>query len=378
MMKRIILISLVMFSAGCTLFVDPEKNTVDVESRGEFLDEVAWQLETSGKIIASPVYENGKIILITDSEVLCIHAQSGVVLWARAILVDPGLSYAPIVNGQYIAVPAKDARIVVLELETGELLWETEIVRAGSTGMLIPRLEGFDVIDEKLVISRFDYGIQVFNLRTGKELWSRYVTGRENSYFALHKASLIYGKADRLISLNLVTGTEEWSIDLDDFYLGPMGLDRNREIIYITNQRSAKVSAISIPNREVLWETDLGTIGAYEIMCLSNPDDFLFISANEIIRLDSVTGETVTRTGNLGTLECPVFGQLDFFVVRNTSTSLYLIDYINLTVLKTMDLQSNTPMKSDPDRSPVFAGDLLVVPFSDHLLRAYQIIVTTP
>jgi outer membrane protein assembly factor BamB len=97
----------------------------------------------------------------------------------------------------------------------------------------------------------------------------------------------------------------------------------------------------------------------------------LLIAANKLMMVSKADGKKIWSTDDLGFLECPiVIG--DEIYIRNTDTTLYLIDKRTGLEMGSLLIQMNTLNKRDFFRGPVAVNGLLAVPFGDERLLFYE------
>lgn len=73
-----------------------------------------------------------------------------------------------------------------------------------------------------------------------------------------------------------------------------------------------------------------------------------------------------------GSLENPIINDGDIFI-RNSGNSIYIISMQNGNTIDQLLVRQNSPLNTDPTRSPAIVNNLLIVPFADSRLFAYQL-----
>ena len=175
------------------------------EERGR--SHVLWEINLRDYVIGKPVYENGKVVVITYTNLICFDAETVEKLWLVAfhdkkslgiyffheienLLVCDGLVYAA----------GPDSVVYCVDIETGNVVWSHE------ADTLNPSIKISE--DSLLVIGR---GIDCLNGVTGKRIWR--VT--ENTH-----SEVIYG--DKIL----------YTLWKDDDYFGNVVISGHRPSLF--------------------------------------------------------------------------------------------------------------------------------------------------
>jgi len=86
---------------------------------------IAWELPFAEKMVVRPVFDNGWLIVSTETEVLAFRASDGQLIWRRA-MTSPAHA-APALAADRVYVPTVDGRVVALRVVDGEPVWERRL-----------------------------------------------------------------------------------------------------------------------------------------------------------------------------------------------------------------------------------------------------------
>ncbi len=104
---------------GLLFLIEPDTLTALHTADGS----IAWQLPFTEKLVVRPVWDNGWLIMASErGEIGAIRASDGKLIWRRDI--NSPAHAAPALASDRVYVPTSDRRIVALQVETGEPVWE--------------------------------------------------------------------------------------------------------------------------------------------------------------------------------------------------------------------------------------------------------------
>jgi outer membrane protein assembly factor BamB len=143
---------------------------------------VAWRTPLVDEISAPPLWAGGWLIITTSSGgVLAFRASDGGAIWTKTL--DRAIRPSTAVESDRVYLALDDGRIVALQLETGEMLWERRL-GGPATEML--------ALDERIFAGSTDNYFYALRARDGEVLWrwstgadvvGRPVTDRRHVYF---------------------------------------------------------------------------------------------------------------------------------------------------------------------------------------------------
>ena len=200
-----------------------------------------WTLDNVSGVTSTPIVADG-VVYLGDwtGHVRALDAATGGELWA-ADLETPRVQASVALDQERVFAGAFDPRIVALDRETGDVLWET-VVHDHATasifgspihvdGLVIVGIGGFENMGGTESPS-FRGAIVALDATTGEELWRYWTTqgddtegagvsvwstpavdlDRGHIYFGTgqHYAPPTSDRSDSLIALDLATGKEVW------------------------------------------------------------------------------------------------------------------------------------------------------------------------
>jgi outer membrane protein assembly factor BamB len=147
---------------GLLFIVEPETLTALTVADGS----AAWQLRFGEKLSVAPVWDNGWLVVSTAiGEVLAFRGADGHLVW-RQPLESPAHA-PPALAGNRVYVPADNGRIIALQVETGEPLWERRL--GGAANDIL-------ALDERIYAGSADNYFYCVMARDGRVAW-RWRTG---------------------------------------------------------------------------------------------------------------------------------------------------------------------------------------------------------
>ncbi|MFW5968529.1 MAG: PQQ-binding-like beta-propeller repeat protein, partial [Persicimonas sp.] len=104
-------------------------------------------------------------------------------------------------------------RMVALQLETGEELWESDLT--GGKTELMDADEDPIIVGERLYAAGYDGGLYALNRQDGRTIWHQPMRGVAD--FELGGSELyVASSTSRVLALDLEDGEPRWSFRLDD------------------------------------------------------------------------------------------------------------------------------------------------------------------
>lgn len=198
-----------------TLYFGTENGLVvalDAES-----GELNWQQKVKGEVLASPVVDEGIVVVNTGSGILYgLDAQTGEQKWFFESEVPPltlrGIA-APTINAGAAIVGTANGKVATVVLESGQVAWEQTVAAATGTTELERMV---DIDSQALVLGGVVYVISyngtlaAIELRSGRVIWKReYRSYRRisidgNRLFVVDSNSQVY-------ALDRRNGVESWT-----------------------------------------------------------------------------------------------------------------------------------------------------------------------
>jgi outer membrane protein assembly factor BamB len=162
---------------------------------------VAWQIPLSDTLTVHPVWDNGWLIVASDSgEIGALRATDGQVVWRRD-LKSPAHAL-PALAADRVYIPTADSRIVALGVESGEPIWERRLGGAPNDILALnDRLFAGSQDNFFYCVMAADGRVD-WRWRTGGDVVGRPVSDERYVYFvALDNV---------LRAMNMVSGGQQW------------------------------------------------------------------------------------------------------------------------------------------------------------------------
>lgn len=266
-----------------------------------FATELAWQQPLGEENNWSRVTYAGTLLVASDNQLAHYDPTAGKLLWVRRDLGKLAqfnvrdVSGTPflVINQQVGTVPPKN-RLQVLNISSGESLWDTGVVAGTALG-------GYPVPDKNLLVVAANLqggngtkaGIYLVgvNLSTGEEKWRTRLgsngslpvhTSEESGFipvqdFSGHPQPLITDDTFLLVASNLIavdinTGVEKWRFklkasvnNLKRTYAQPLLVDG---ILYAVSRNS--LYAIDFTTGEEVWKAKIGNAAMPQLEMVNN------------------------------------------------------------------------------------------------------------
>ena len=179
-----------------------------------------WRRRVGAPIRGAPTAINGRVFVITyDNQLFALSSADGTTLWNHSgIPEDAGLIGAPsaAVGGGLGVVPYSSGELFALRLENGRAVWGDQLIRVRRLAALssLSEIRGSPVIDRGMVLAiSFSGRIAAIDLRSGRRLWDRDITGMETPWVAGDFIFLVTAQAE-VICLSRRDGRIRWVAQL--------------------------------------------------------------------------------------------------------------------------------------------------------------------
>ena len=160
-----------------------------------------------GGTATTPTIHDGRLYSLSyQGDLFCLDGKTGELLWSKNLPRDfsgtpPrwGYSGSPLVAGDHLIVEVggENSSLIALDMETGRLIWKSGRYKAGYSS---PVLMGEGEEAATAIFSA--YGLVIFRLTDGKELWKH----RWKTSFDINAATPIVSGDSILISSGYGTG----------------------------------------------------------------------------------------------------------------------------------------------------------------------------
>ena len=179
-----------------------------------------WRRRIGTPIRGAPTAIDGRVFVITyDNQLHALSSEDGRTLWNHAgIPEDAGLVGAPspAVGGGLVVVPYSSGELFALRLENGRMVWGDQLIRARRLAALssLSEIRGSPVIDRGLVLAiSFSGRIAAIDLRSGRRIWDRDITGMETPWVAGDFIYIVTAQAE-VVCLSRKDGRIRWVAQL--------------------------------------------------------------------------------------------------------------------------------------------------------------------
>ncbi|MBD0372063.1 MAG: PQQ-binding-like beta-propeller repeat protein [Pyrinomonadaceae bacterium] len=250
-----------------------------------------WSTRLDGKVRFYQATELGALIVGTEKSLYSVDAETGDVLWRRKDARVDETDVAPVPGTDILLLSlerGEKTRLEAVDLMTGDSIWRSDKVRGGVMQMTFdPESNLVAVVMARDAKGRARAGfkrrpeVHVFNLATGKELWSRQLESEVEMMPAIwsedeqkdvpytldnyHPPAFMDGRLylfyEGLTSLEAETGKErrreKFRINEEGLALTESDAVADEGYIYVSGR--GRVRAISRSDGETRWEAkDLG------------------------------------------------------------------------------------------------------------------------
>ena len=304
MPKLITFLSLLLL-VSCGSFKSKEPEKLE-KIKSNFLIKAVWVKDSNG---ISPNAYRQLPITIDEEKIYIAHARgrvsslefsTGEEIWQ----VDTGeqLLSGPGVGGNTLVVTTKEAGVIALSADKGELLWRTKLVSEVIVSPLI--------YEEKVFIQSIDGTFNALNIKTGEKVWvqSRIVPPlslRGSSRPVIVEDNIVAGFADgKLVSYDIASGKMVWEttiavprgrtdleriVDIDGVFSWQDG------VLYAVSYQG-RIVALSASDGQIIWAREMSS---YAGVILEQEQVFVTDAKGFVWALDRQTGATLWRQEKL-------------------------------------------------------------------------------
>lgn len=184
--------------------------------------EEVWRTSLHYPVRAAPTVSEGRIFVLTLHNTLeALDVKTGEKIWSNAAATEiAGIlgSASPAVRNGTVVVPYSSGEIMGLRAETGEMIWSDNLVSLRQTEGLkgLAHIRAHPVIDENRVYAISHSGRMVsLDLETGERLWEQEIGGICPPAVAGNFLFVVSIQGD-LICLEKTTGKIKWTRMLSD------------------------------------------------------------------------------------------------------------------------------------------------------------------
>ncbi|MFQ5398503.1 MAG: PQQ-binding-like beta-propeller repeat protein [Anaerolineae bacterium] len=215
------------------------------------------------QFFAPPSVQDGRIILgdygaaggfFSPGVIVTVYALEGDgrgtpnTLWADEGVADDRIVAAPLQVENRVFVGTANNKLLALDAETGNLLWEFEVGH-GIWGQ--PSFK-----DGVLYVSSLDRSVHALDAETGSELWQTELGGAIAGK-PVTDENLVYVSSfdGKLHALDMAAGQEQWAVEAEDWIWEAPTLDNG--VLYFADVKG-NVYAVTATGGEHIWSQQIG------------------------------------------------------------------------------------------------------------------------
>ena len=171
---------------------------------------VRWTFETSSSLSGAPAIAGGRVYLAAnDGRIVALDSESGQVLWEYYAGGPAGSGATPAVTEDLIVISLRVGMVVALDRDTGELVWETDL-RPLRASFRSPPV----VINGSVYIGAGNHKLYVLDAATGVMRWSFEAKGWITHPVAYSDDTVVVTSRDGVIHvLDTNTGRKRFVFD---------------------------------------------------------------------------------------------------------------------------------------------------------------------
>ena len=159
---------------------------------------LAWSRELEDETIAPVTIADGKIFVATRGRrVVALDAETGETVWNLAVTTP--LDVSPVIADDYVFIVSRDSRVTAFRLATSEIIWTTKVDS--------PSFSWVGVDEGNLFLLTNDGNIRSLDAATGNVRWRLSTGNRLLAAPAVTEGRLVVATLDRrVLFLNAFTG----------------------------------------------------------------------------------------------------------------------------------------------------------------------------
>jgi outer membrane protein assembly factor BamB len=123
---------------------------------------------------------------------------------------------------------------------------------------------------------------------------------------------------------------------------------------------------------EIKWQIEPSEIPDKRLTRLTLSGDRLYATGERLYAISAQGGSIIWSSEKTGLLEHPRSFN-SYLVVRTRYQDLFVIDSRSGQIIGHMLVRANGSSLYGPGRSPIIAGNLIIVPFGDNRVFAYRL-----
>ncbi len=184
---------------------------------------IKWRKNLGAPQRAAPTARGGRVFVITvDNRLVALDGNTGDQLWDHNGITEVASllgGASPAVDGGVVVAAYSSGEIVAIKVETGRVLWQDSLATVKRTDVVstLAQIRGHPVIDRGRVIAVSHGGVTAaLDLRNGRRIWWREIGGAETPWVAGDYVFMLTNDAE-IICINRNTGKVLWVRGLPRF-----------------------------------------------------------------------------------------------------------------------------------------------------------------
>jgi outer membrane protein assembly factor BamB len=368
-----ILIGLLSLLLVCSLLyvinIYLPNNPFEPIATGDFPKAPIWIFKGDSQITSTPLIFGDHVFIRSEKSIYSVDPRTGTVIWRTELKGSAPLSAKLLADGNMLIVPEEDLNIAVLNIEDGRLLWDSYWQFLGYVTPGQSSIQDMLIYKDILFVARKNDKLIAYNIKDGNIIWTVMSPDRENLALALDNDNLYFSGGTDLFIYEPSSGVLKQKITFTD-RIGPIAYANN--VLYVGFQTGQVfVRAIDTNTMKEIWQVTTAQVNDTDPRYFVLYNENLIASGGKLSIISIPQRNLVHNFEITGYLEHPVIYKDNLFV-REIGPELYMFNFNNGKLIGQLKIQENTPSMYEPERSPAIAGDLLLVPFGDNRVFAYQ------
>jgi outer membrane protein assembly factor BamB len=182
-----------------------------------------WREYIHSPMRSAPTVRSGRVFVLTiDNRILALNFENGELLWeSESVSQSTNLlgGASPAVDGSVVVVPYSSGELVAHDLETGRMLWSDSLtsVRRTDSVASLAHIHGNPIIDRGRVLAVSNAGIMAsIDIKTGARIWDREIASIGGPWIAGDYIYMLTNDAE-IICLSRDNGRVYWVRSLPQF-----------------------------------------------------------------------------------------------------------------------------------------------------------------
>jgi outer membrane protein assembly factor BamB len=366
--KYVLFILFIVVACGVSaLFILSKNESTLPISKGNLPKQPMWVFNADGRILCTPESYNSLVVFQTSLSAYAIDSSTGAIRWQVNIPGHQNSCASMLSNGPYLVLQDQNAGIVVLNAETGEVIWRKQFISQVASNNF--PIEDMKVNGGILYVARYNDSLTAYNFITGDIIWSVKVPDRSSLFVITHDNKIILAATNLIRVYDSGSGTLVFEKDIQTGIVS-LTSDDKRLYLAITDADYVDIEAMDIQTLESYWKLPLLDFRntADERLYLDN--DILYLSGDYILSASPSTGKIFWANKSVANLGTPISMNNKIFVPEWQS-QLLALDLHTGDEIGQIALPINFPWRYGNGQSPTKINNLLIWAISNRIF-AYR------